>query len=160
MRSASRKVAFVLLAVLAVVATGCGSSNNKGKIAGKWKITGGGGIKEDELKMMDAFGINVFMEFRDDGTGNFGMQASNAEFQKALEQKGEKTSFSFKYKLGSGDVVEFYDLPKDAGDKKAGGSPFGGKDKEKANIKIDGDNMTISDDDKLKTDPLKLTKMK
>jgi hypothetical protein len=157
MLSASRKVAFILLAALAIVATGCGSSNNKGKIVGKWKITGGGGIKEDQAKMMEALGVAAYIEFREDGTAAFGMQANNPEFQKALDSK-EKTSASFKYKLLSGDVVEFYDLPKDSGEKS--NNPFGSKDREKATIKIDGDNMTISDDDKLKADPLKLTKMK
>lgn len=159
MLSVSRKFAFVLLAAVAIFATGCGSSNNKGKIVGKWKITGGGGIKEDEVKMMEAFGVSMFLEFKDDGSVTMGAHSSNPEFQKALESGKEKTSFSFKYKLGSGDTVELYDLPKEMQDKK-GGNPFGSKDKAKALVKIDGDNMTISDDDTLKANPLKLSKMK
>jgi len=37
------RIALALAAGLALFAAGCGGSNNKGKIAGKWKITGGGG---------------------------------------------------------------------------------------------------------------------
>ena len=159
MLSVSRKIAFVLLAALAIVATGCGSSNNKGKIVGKWKMTGGAGMKEDDLKMMEAFGVAMVVEFRDDGTVTLGAQANNPELQKALDSK-EKSSFTFKYKLHSGDVVEFYDLPKEMQESKKGGSPFGSKDRGKVNVKIEGDNMTWSDDDKLKTEPMKFTKMK
>lgn len=158
---ASRKYAFVLLAGLAFVAAGCGS-NNKGKIVGKWKITGGGGIKDEELKMMETFGVNMILDFRDDGTIAMAVQSNNPDFQKAMEASKDKTSFTFKYRLGSGDVVELYDLPKELQekDKKGGPGLFGSKDRAKAIIKIEGDNMTISDDDTLKSNPLKLTKMK
>ena len=132
-------------------------SNNKDKIVGKWKITGGGGAKEEELKLMRDLGIYVYLEFKNDGTLRFGAEASDPKVKKLLEN-GKETLASCKYKLLGGDEVEIYDIPKDLQDKDGG--PFGKKDRAKGMIKIDGDKMTISDDDKLKTDPMKLTKVK
>jgi hypothetical protein len=159
MQTASRKIAFGLLAAFALLATGtgCGSSNNKGKITGKWKITGGTDMKPDDMKMMEAFKLVPYMEFKDDGTVSFGVDTTDPDMKKLMEKGGEKTAFSFKYKLGSGDDVELYDLPKDLQDKKGGGSPWGKKDRAKCSVKIEGDNMTIIDDEKK---DLKLTKMK
>ena len=158
MMSVSRKVAFVVLAAFALVATGCGS-NNKGKIVGKWKMVGGGGMKADDAKMMEMLGIYVYFDFKDDGTLQFGAGANDPKMNDMLKDKGETKVASMKYKLLSGDAVEIYDIPKDMQDKEGGG-PFGKKDRARGNIKIDGDNMTISDDDKLKTDPVKLTRVK
>jgi hypothetical protein len=151
-----RTVAFVLFAGLVLAATGCGASNNKGKIAGKWQITGGTDMKAEDIKMMEALKFTPYIEFREDGTGAFGVTSADPEMLKMLEQGGEKTAFPFKYKLNSGDEVELFDLPKELAEKK-GGSPFGKKDRAKSNVKITGDNMTIVDDDKKE---LKLTKMK
>jgi hypothetical protein len=160
MPTVSRKIAFVLLASVALMVTvsGCGSSNNKGKIAGKWKITGGTDMKADEMKMMEALKTYPYMEFKDDGTVTFGVEFGDPDMKKLIEQsgKGDKMNFSFKYKLGSGDEVEFYDVPKDLQDKDKKGGPFK-KDRAKAMIKIDGDNMTMTDEDKKE---VKLTKMK
>lgn len=159
MLSASRNVALVLLAALALVAVGCGGSNNKGKIVGKWKITGGGGLKEEELKFMDALGVYAYFEFKDDGTLSFGAGANDPKMNEKLAKNSEMKSASCKYKLLKGDAVEIYDIPKEMQEKEGGG-PFGKKDRARGNIKIEGDGMTISDDDKLKTDPLRLTKVK
>ena len=52
-----------------------------------------------------------------------------------------------KYKLLKGDAVEIYDLPKEMQDKEGDGLFGRKKDKAKTNIKISGDNMTMTDDD-------------
>ena len=157
MKFSLRLIASVALLVSVGLISGCGSSNNKGKIVGKWKISGGAGIKEEELKMMEAFKVTLVMEFKEDGTVRMGLEAP-PEMQKMLEKGDGKSSASFKYKLLSGDTVEFYDIPKDMQDKEGGGL-FGKKDRGKATVKIEGDNMTITDDE-TKDKPLKLTKMK
>jgi hypothetical protein len=130
---------------------------NKTKIVGKWKITGGTDLKADDLKMMETLKVFPYIEFKDDGTVTFGVEFGDAEMKKLIEQsgKGDKMNFSFKYKLGSGDEVEFSDVPKELQDKKGGG-PFGGKDKAKATVKIDGDKMTMTDEDKKE---VKLTRL-
>jgi|GEM_PF-6187028 len=134
-----------------------GSSNNEGKIVGKWKIISGPGM---DAKQMESLGMSMIMEFKDDGTVAMFPQFSDPKMQKMVEASGEKTSFSWKYKLGSGDAVEFYDFPKELKGKKGGDGPFGSKERAKGNIKIDGDNMTINDEETMKTTPLKLTKVK
>lgn len=163
MVAVSRKCAFALLAGFALIATGCGgASNNAGKIVGKWQITGGPGMKGDEMKMMEMMKITPYFEFKADGTAGFGISAADAMFKKMIEEKaGGVTNVTFKYKLLSGDGVELYDLPKELTEKKGGGGGmFGKKDRARANVKIDGDSMSISDDDELKTSPMTLTRMK
>ena len=158
MFAVSRKCAFVLLAAFALAATGCGSSNNKGKIVGKWQITGGPGMKGEEMKMMEMMKVTPYLEFKDDGTAAFGINADGM-FKKLLEEKGDALNVSFKYKLLNGDGVELYDLPKEMQDKKGGGL-FGKKDRARANVKIDGDAMSVTDDEELKNSPMTLKRMK
>jgi hypothetical protein len=119
--------------------------NNKSKIVGKWKITGGTDIKADDLKAMEMFKAFVFMEFRADGSARLGVEFGDPDFKKLVEKGGaDKTSFNFKYKLGPGDNIEIYDLPKEL---TAKGGPFN-KDRAKCIVKIDGDKMVITDEDK------------
>ncbi len=155
MLSVSRKVAFVLLAALALVATGCGGSNNKGKIVGKWKMTGGG--VDDKMPKEMADKMYLMMEFKDDGTAGFSLVINDPEMKKFFEASKENTSATFKYKLLKGDEVELYDLPKEMQNEKSGFK----KDRAKATIKINGDDMTmvVIDDDK-KEQTVKLTKIK
>lgn len=155
MTFASRGFAFVVLAALSLTAIGCGS-NNKGKIVGKWQISDFGGDKaEDKLKDMGDK-IAIYMEFRADETGGFGIEVTDPMLKEVFAKSKEKTTFAFKYKLLNGDIVEVYDLPKEMQE----GGPFGKKDRGKMRVKIDGDNMTISDDETLKNKPARLTRMK
>ena len=151
-----RRFAPVLfIACAALLTAGCGS-NNKGKIVGKWKISDFGGDKVDDKMKELGDKISIYMEFRADETGGFGVDVNDPVLKKAFEANKDKTTFSFKYKLLNGDVVEVYDLPKEMQEN----GPFGKKDRGKMRVKIDGDNMTISDDETLKNKPAKLTRMK
>src|SRR5579883_262017 len=77
---ASRKYAFILLAGLAFLAVGC-SSNNKGKIEGKWKITAlpEKGSGKNDMAEMTKVGIYVYMEFKPDGGLVFGVSSDKPE---------------------------------------------------------------------------------
>jgi hypothetical protein len=150
MRFASRKIALAVLFGFALAAAGCGS-NNKGKIEGKWKIVSmpekaqGG---KNEFAEMAKLGIYVYMEFRPDGTATFGVGADKPEMMDLMAKGagGKKLSWDLKYKLLSGDGVEFYDLPKDL-QTEGGGGLFGKKDRARANVKISGDQMKMTDDE-------------
>ncbi|HEX3146606.1 MAG TPA: hypothetical protein VHR66_00800 [Gemmataceae bacterium] len=150
MLRASRKTAYLVLAGLALVAAGCGS-NNKGKIEGKWKITEfpsePNSNTKDTFADLGKMGLYIAMEFKSDESLVMALAADKPEtleFVKLMSQ-GKPTSWNAKYKLESGDGVEFYDLPKDM-QNKGGGGLFGSKDRAKVKIKIDGDNMTMTDD--------------
>jgi hypothetical protein len=144
MLSASRKVAFVLLAALALIATGCGS-NNKGKIEGKWKATSVPGMDEKEkaaLKMIGEDNVAVIMEFTADGKMKLSASLN------MLGKSQTKEMVTADYKLGSGDWVFFSNMnppPKD------------GKTKSKDKIVINGDTMTI---DTEKGEKITLTRVK
>ncbi|MFO0824103.1 MAG: hypothetical protein U0792_13485 [Gemmataceae bacterium] len=144
----TRQFAIVILAGLTLVAAGCGS-NNAGKIEGKWKIVSAPGL-EDTNKQLEQVKAYLYMEFRPDGTMSMGADFEDPAMKEIVEKfaakSGEKTSFSWKYKLLTGDNVEFYDLPKELQEKGTGGL-FGGKDKARTSVKIDGDNMTMTDSD-------------
>lgn len=142
MHRASRLVVLVALAGLSVTLAGC-SSNNTGKIVGKWKFVSGKGFDEQkaELEKMKAY---VFMDFKADNTITVGVESSDPDMQKLLTTlAGDKVTQSGKYKLRSGDKIEVYDMPKTADGK----GPFQGKDKGQTNCKIDGDKMTMTDPD-------------
>jgi hypothetical protein len=144
MLRAPRVIAFLAFASLALVAAGC-SSNNKGKIEGKWKFVSIPGMDEGMLKTLEAQKIFLYMEFTPSGEARMGAAANDPELQKKIDTAGEKTSLSFKYKLLSGDGVEFYDLPAELREK--GGGLFGNKDRARTKVKIDGDTLTMTDDD-------------
>ena len=148
---ASRKFAFVLLAVFALAAAGCGG--NASKIVGKWKVVSGTG-KDGKEQKLEIFGMSPIMEFTSDGNVKVGMDVSGMppEFKpkdddKEAAAKMQEMKQVGKYKV-SGDTIEFLDMGK------AGNSPVGKNNKGK--LKIDGDNLTISGDD----GSLKLSRMK
>ena len=140
---ARRKVALLVLSGLALAAAGCGKSNNEGKIAGKWKLVSAPGIDEKEIKLLDGFGMAMVFDFRADGSVTAGMEATDpalrAEVEKAAQAKGEQISTSGRYKLLSGDDVEFSGFTGG----KAGGGLFGKGEKGRAKVQIQGDDMTL-----------------
>jgi len=151
MRPFVRPLALFVVGAVALLCTACGSSNNKGKIVGKWKINElphkDNEAKED-FEGLSKLGIYVYFDFRADNTLEMGVGADKPEtleFVKAMS-KGQALQWTAKYKLLSGDGVEFYDLPKEMQEK--GGGIFGkNKDRARTNVKIDGDRMTMTDDD-------------
>jgi hypothetical protein len=147
MLTAFRKVALAVLAGGALVAAGCGS-NNKGKIEGKWKITGGTDMPPDQMKKLEDAKVFAYLEFNPDGSAGFSFESTDEALQKVIQAgAGGKTSFAFKYRLGAGDNVELTDVPKELQDKQ-GGSPFGAGPLARFVVKIDGQNMTFIGDDK------------
>jgi hypothetical protein len=138
----ARRFAFLVLAGFALVAAGCGS-NNKGKIEGKWKLVSAPGMEEKDVKMLDAFGAYVYFEFTPDGKVNVGADFKDPQMKEAMAKSDQKMGASGTYKLLSGDDVEFSGL----NDKKTSGGLFGGGDKSKVKVKIEGDNMTITGSD-------------
>lgn len=102
-----RTATFVIACVLALTCTAC-SSNNEGKIQGKWKSTG---------TVEGAPPGTVTAEFKTDGT--FQMSALGMSVLTA------------KYKLGSGDYVNFSDVQSNKPEKNA-----------RVKITIAGENMT------------------
>lgn len=147
MFAVSRKCAFVLLAALALTATGCGS-NNAGKIEGKWKFASlpntGDVNAQKGMAMMEAMGLHMYFDFKPNGVLEFGLGSDKPEALKGFQMLagGNSLTFNGKYKLLSGDGVELYDFPADMDGK----APFGGKDRGRGKIKITGDTMVMSDD--------------
>ena len=123
MRQLFSRPMLLVVCALALSLASC-SSNNKGKIVGKWKATsatdGAGGAAADML--------NLVMEFTADGNAVMTMSAGG---------KAE-TLLTAKYTLGTGDWVTLTAITpaKD------------GKAKSKDKIKISGDTMTIEGDGK------------
>jgi len=146
---ASRKLAFVLLlAALALGASGCNS--NAKKVVGKWKMTA---VGDDKGKGIE--GIVPYLEFRNDGSGTFGIDITDPKLKEVFGDAKDMTA-NFKYKV-SGDTLELFDLPKDG--KKGGEGPFK-SDKAKGKIKFEGDDsLTLTPDDE-KEKPVTLTRMK
>jgi len=145
MTPALRKVLYLAVCALALTATAC-SSNNKGKIEGKWKFVSGPGI-DQQAKTLESAKAYLFFDFRPDGTVAIGVESSDPAMQKLLVGGTEKTTMSCKYKLLSGDGVEFYDMPKEMQDGKGGGMFGKNKERARTSAKIDGDNMTLTDPD-------------
>lgn len=149
MPTASRTLALVALFGLALAAAGCGS-NNKGKIEGRWKIVS---LPEkvqkgkNDMAEMAKMGLYVYMEFRPDGTATFGVGADKQEMMDLIKMAApnQKVTWDAKYKLRSGDGVELYDLPKDI--QSGGGGLFGNKDRARVKVKINGNEMKMTDED-------------
>ncbi len=148
MLATPRRLALTAFLALAFAAVGC-SSNNKGKIEGRWKIvslpakTQNG---KDELAQMAKMGMYVYMEFRKDGTMTFGVGADKKELLDMVKAMAPNKQLTWdgKYKLSSGDNVELYDLPKDF---QGGGGLFGKADRAKVKVAIKGDEMKMTDKD-------------
>src|SRR5262245_31017302 len=104
----ARSCAVVLLGLLVLSATGC-SSNNKGKIEGKWKLVTYQGM-EDFNKVSKETGLVMYFEFEANGTFALGFDAEDNAFLEAIKAKSGGTRFTAKYRLLSGDGVEFYDF--------------------------------------------------
>jgi hypothetical protein len=148
MRLSARPLVMIAVCGLAMLCTACGASNNKGKIEGKWKMVSGPGFDE-QAKMFEMLKAYFYFDFKPEGTLALGLEMSDPEMKKMFEGKvgAEKTSFTCKYKLLKGDAIEIYDLPKEM-QKEGGGGLFGrNKDKARTNVKINGDNMTMTDED-------------
>jgi hypothetical protein len=145
----ARLLSFVVLASFALFAAGC-KSNNEGKIVGKWKVIGVSGPNADpeDFAEMQKFGVYLFLDFRVDGVMVVGIDSDNPEKLNEIKQlaPGGKLSVDVKYKLRFGDGIEFYDLPAEM--QEQGGGLFGrNKDRALAKVKINGDQMTMTDDD-------------
>ena len=158
MRFLYLNITALALAGLALTVTGC-SSNNTGKIIGKWKISAPpekDPKTKEEFEAMGKMGLFVFIEFKADNALLLGLGSDKPEtldMLKALAPKGKepKTSWEAKYKLLPGDKVEVYDMKDDETKKMFKG------DKARSDIIITGDEMTIKDPDGSMT---KLTRMK
>jgi hypothetical protein len=141
----ARPFAFVICASFVLFATGC-KSNNEGKIVGKWKILSAPGT-EQMLKLAQADGGYLYFEFKSDGTMLMGFGATDPKVQAKIEEDDEKDSLSWKYKLLAGAGVEFYDLPAELKEQGGGGLFGRNEDRARTKVKIDGDNMSMTDDD-------------
>lgn len=123
MSPVSRRIAFGLFAT-ALVAAGC-SSNNTGKIVGKWKAS----IAE--------LGLHAPPNVQ--GYGVLEFTADNKYILTAhIDQGGgmqTRTAQTATYKLGWGDTVNLTDISPPLPDKKT---------RSRETIKIDGDRMTVT----------------
>jgi len=148
----ARRFAVLLLAGLALAATGCGG--NAKKIVGKWKMVSMTS-KDGKEQKADFLGMSPLMEFTADGNIKIGLDMSNAPPELKQKMEADKESAAkmqemkqvAKYKV-SGDTIEFQDMDK------SGDSPLGKNNKGK--LTFEGDNLTISGDD----GSLKLTRVK
>jgi hypothetical protein len=147
MHLTGRSFILPLVGILTLLCTAC-SSKNEGKIVGKWKVQSGSGMDAKDLKSFEENKIYFVFDFKADKSLTIGLEATDSKSQATLASlsQGKTTSFNMKYRLRSGDAVEFYDLPKEMTEK---GSGFIGKNKDlaKTHIMINGDNMIMTDDD-------------
>ena len=93
---------------LALLLAGC-SSNNKGKIEGKWKVVSMPKTDADLEKVL-AMGVAMVVEFRADNTLHFSFVAEKPEAEamaKLLTSQPGAQKMSGQYSLGSGDTVNF-----------------------------------------------------
>jgi hypothetical protein len=90
------------LTVLALT-SGCGASNCKGVIEGKWKFVG---EHANDPKLRDA---SLF--FDGSGVATLEQPGTGVIRPEVVQQTG------WHYKLSAGDTVDFYDLPSDANDR-------------------------------------------
>jgi hypothetical protein len=133
-----RTLAFVLFAGSVLLATGC--NTNARKLVGKWKMTSVGNEKEKDVGL--GAGITFYIEFKSDGTGAASVEATDPKVQELVKMLNEKAP-SFSWTV-TGDALELTNTSKDA---KAEG-PFGKKEKAKLTIKFEGDNVTLTPEDK------------
>jgi len=149
MRLPVRPFALAAVCGLAMLCTACGS-NNKDQIVGKWKIVSlpekTGTKQKDEFGQMDKLGIYVYIEFGAGDAVTLGVGAKEAMMLDMIKAAapGQKIVWNAKYKLQSGDSVELYDLPKEMAGQ---GGMFGGKDRARVKISINGDNMSMTDEE-------------
>jgi hypothetical protein len=141
MRFSARPFALIAVCGLVLACTACGS-RNKGKIEGKWKLVSAPGVDEKQVAEADQRGMYMYFEFKPDGSVNVGLGSTKAD-----EKNGEAglAMEAGKYKLLSGHKVEFSGMKGDG--KKDGGGLFGKGDKSVVEVKVDGDNMTITGSD-------------
>ncbi len=95
-------VRLLAVGLLVVAASGCGGSNNKGKIEGRWKFVSVGD------RPADAPLQNASLLFREDGSVTLERDGPTP----APDSKVQPPRW--KYKLLAGDDADFYDLPADA----------------------------------------------
>ena len=150
MRFSARPFALIAVCGIALACTACGSKN-KGKIEGKWKLADApSGSPEDtaNFKKMADTGLYMFFDFRPDNSLTIGIHSDNEDMLKMIKALAgdQKISWDVKYKLLSGEGVEFYDLPKEFREQ-GGPGLFGGKDRARTKIRIEGDNMAMTDND-------------
>ncbi len=136
---APRSFAFLVLASATLFATGC-SSNNKGKIEGKWKLVSAPGL-DPSIKVLEMGKAYIYFEFKPDGTVESGPAIEGDEKNEELLKAGESTKKTGNYKLKAGNKVEF------TGPEDKGGGFFGKSGKEYFEVAIDGDTMTITGSD-------------
>lgn len=132
----TRGAAFVLV-FAALAATGC-SSNNTGKIVGKWKATN----LDTPMPLPGGAEVAVVFEFTADNKFSAYGLATIAGNTKRFDQ-GSGT-----YRLGMGDTVYLENL----------NPPQNGKAKSRESVSINGDTMTIRGESGKKD--MQLTRMK
>lgn len=101
----NRRCVFALSAGLVLALAGCGGSNNKGKIEGRWKLLGTG-QPTDAARFAD-----TYLVFGEDGTVKLERPDPDSIFGRKPKHTG------WKYKLLAGDAADFYDLHANATDR-------------------------------------------
>jgi hypothetical protein len=143
----SRLLAFVVLASFAFLTVGCGS-NNKDKIVGKWRLAAENVPPEAQVLVG-----KMYIEFKPDGKVAMGVDTAALGPLEKVGMAGQPTTIDFAtYKLRSGDGVDMTLLP-EIKEQLKGQTPI--RDG-RVTIKIDGDNMTLTD----AKDTVKFTRMK
>jgi hypothetical protein len=142
---AMRALGLIAVCGLALACTAC-SSNNTGKIEGKWKLVSAPSKDskgKDEFDAMNKMGVYLYFEFKSDQSLVIGIGADDPKMLDLIKSTvpGQKVTWMAKYKLMSGDKVEVYDV-KDEEFKK-----FMKGEKGRSDITIVGDDMTIKDPD-------------
>jgi hypothetical protein len=97
--------------------------------------------KAEDIKQMQSMGMFLYFEFAADGNFFLGIDSDKPGMTDILKLSGKELRYPGKYKLGSGDTVNFSDF------KGPDGKGFSGKDKARSNVTIAGDKMTIKDPD-------------
>jgi hypothetical protein len=146
-----RPVALTVL--LAPFVLGCGSEDIRGKIEGKWKVVSADG-KPLPKDLMSGTDIDLFLDFRPDGTLVRGVSTTNPNSEAAVKL-WMTTPASCKYKVLSADEIEVFEVTPDIGMGK--GNPLRLKDKEKVKVLIRGEEMTFTPEE---SEPVKLTRIK
>jgi hypothetical protein len=141
MVSPIRKITFLAFAGFVLFAAGCGSAN-KGKIVGKWKLVSAPGM-EEQGKMMEMMKAYIYFEFKADNTIAVGLEITDPQMKEMFKGEGGTVVASGSYTLKTGNKVEMNITGKD----KKGGTGLFKNEKTLVEIKIDGDNMTITGSD-------------
>ncbi|QJW99650.1 hypothetical protein [Frigoriglobus tundricola] len=97
---AVRLLQYALVTAIICCALGCGASNNKGRIEGKWKIV------SDDPQLRD-----TVLAFGDDGSVTM-ERPTTPEAPPSGDKRSEP--IGWRYKLLAGDGADFYALPPDA----------------------------------------------